>query len=152
MPLPLAPLGTLYGAVVRTRLRLYRSGFLKTENVGAPVISVGNITAGGTGKTPLVEWVARAVAGEGRRVCVLTPFGGKVHAPWAMAVTATVRNELQIIDIVAESEKDNDRMGMLQQCVNHIDWALRELLPAKSVLEETKPVFEPKDYHVKRPA
>src|SRR5205814_2210985 len=67
MPLPLAPLGTLYGAVVRTRLRLYRSGFLKTENVGAPVISVGNITAGGTGKTPLVEWVARAVAGEGRR-------------------------------------------------------------------------------------
>ena len=67
MPLPLAPLGLLYGAVVRTRLRLYRSGLLKTEDVGAPVISVGNVTAGGTGKTPLVEWVARAVASEGRR-------------------------------------------------------------------------------------
>jgi len=77
MPLPLAPLGTLYGALVRTRLRLYRSGFLKTENVGAPVISVGNITAGGTGKTPLVEWAARALAGEGRRACVLTRGYGR---------------------------------------------------------------------------
>lgn len=77
MPLPLAPLGTLYGAVVRARLRLYRSGFLKIERVGAPVISVGNITAGGTGKTPLVEWIARAVAREGRRACVLTRGYGR---------------------------------------------------------------------------
>src|ERR1043165_5103181 len=77
MPLPLAPLGTLYGALVRTRLRLYRSGFLKSEKVGSPVISVGNITAGGTGKTPLVEWVARALAGEGRRACVLTRGYGR---------------------------------------------------------------------------
>src|SRR2546423_5798237 len=77
MSLALAPVGTLYGALVRTRLGLYRSGFLKTEKVGAPVISVGNITAGGTGKTPLVEWVARAAAGEGRRVCVLTRGYGR---------------------------------------------------------------------------
>jgi tetraacyldisaccharide 4'-kinase len=77
MPLPLAPLGTLYGAAVRTRLRLYRSGFLKSEKVGAPVVSVGNITAGGTGKTPLVEWVACALAGEGRRACVLTRGYGR---------------------------------------------------------------------------
>ncbi|HEX3558254.1 MAG TPA: tetraacyldisaccharide 4'-kinase [Pyrinomonadaceae bacterium] len=77
MPIPLAPLGLLYGALVRARLRLYRSGFLKTESVGVPVISVGNITAGGTGKTPLVEWVARAVAREGRRACVLTRGYGR---------------------------------------------------------------------------
>ena len=77
MPLPLAPLGTLYGALVRTRLRLYRAGFLKSEKVGVPVISVGNITAGGTGKTPLVEWAARALAGEGRRACVLTRGYGR---------------------------------------------------------------------------
>src|ERR1043165_236919 len=77
MPLPLAPLGTLYGALVRAGLRLYRSGFLKSEKVGAPVISVGNITAGGTGKTPLVEWTARALAGEGRRACVLTRGYGR---------------------------------------------------------------------------
>ena len=77
MSLALAPLGLLYGAVARARLRLYRSGFLKSESVGAPVVSVGNLTAGGTGKTPLVEWAARALAGEGLRVCVLTRGYGR---------------------------------------------------------------------------
>jgi tetraacyldisaccharide 4'-kinase len=77
MSLALAPLGMLYGALARTRLRLYRSGFLKSEQVGAPVISVGNLTTGGTGKTPLVEWVARALKAEGLRVCVLTRGYGR---------------------------------------------------------------------------
>ena len=71
--LVLAPLGVAYGAAVRARLALYRAGLLKVHRVGRPVLSVGNVTAGGTGKTPLVEWLARRVAtGEGRRVCVLT--------------------------------------------------------------------------------
>ncbi|HEX8148727.1 MAG TPA: tetraacyldisaccharide 4'-kinase [Pyrinomonadaceae bacterium] len=77
MSLALAPLGMVYGAVARARLRLYRSGFLKSVRVGAPVVSVGNLTAGGTGKTPLVEWAARALAREGRRACVLTRGYGR---------------------------------------------------------------------------
>ena len=77
MSVALAPLSFLYGALTRARAGLYRSGFLKTERVGAPVISVGNLTAGGTGKTPLVEWVARAVAAEGLRACVLTRGYGR---------------------------------------------------------------------------
>lgn len=77
MSLALAPLSYIYGALARARARLYRSGLLKTVRVGAPVISVGNLTAGGTGKTPLVEWVARAVAGEGLRACVLTRGYGR---------------------------------------------------------------------------
>lgn len=77
MPIPLAPFSSLYGAWTRARLGLYRSGFLKAEKVGVPVVSVGNITAGGTGKTPLVEWTARALAGEGRRACVLTRGYGR---------------------------------------------------------------------------
>jgi tetraacyldisaccharide 4'-kinase len=77
MSLALAPLGMLFGAVTRARLRLYRSGFLKTERAGAPVVSVGNLTAGGTGKTPLVEWAARALADEGLRACVLTRGYGR---------------------------------------------------------------------------
>lgn len=68
----LPPLGVLYGAVTRSRQALYRRGALRVFSLGAPVISVGNITAGGTGKTPLVEWLARALAAEGRRVCILT--------------------------------------------------------------------------------
>ncbi len=77
MSLALAPLALAYGALTRVRTRLYRSGFLKSERVGAPVISVGNLTAGGTGKTPLVEWVARALAREGVRPCVLTRGYGR---------------------------------------------------------------------------
>ncbi|MBV9927105.1 MAG: tetraacyldisaccharide 4'-kinase [Acidobacteria bacterium] len=77
MSLALAPLGMLYGAVTRARLRLYRSGLLKSERVGVPVVSVGNLTAGGTGKTPLVEWVARALRREGLKTCVLTRGYGR---------------------------------------------------------------------------
>jgi len=76
--LALAPLGVAYGAAVRARLALYRAGALAVHSAGVPVLSVGNITAGGTGKTPLVEWLARAIAtGEGLRVCVLTRGYGR---------------------------------------------------------------------------
>src|SRR6202040_1050727 len=73
----LAPLSVLYGAVTRTRLALYRRGLLKPSKLDAPVISVGNITTGGTGKTPLVEWVGRALDREGRQVCILTRGYGR---------------------------------------------------------------------------
>ncbi|HEX2269796.1 MAG TPA: tetraacyldisaccharide 4'-kinase [Pyrinomonadaceae bacterium] len=68
----LPPLSVLYSTVTRARLSLYRRGTLKSFKLDRPVISVGNITTGGTGKTPLVEWVARTVAASGKRVCILT--------------------------------------------------------------------------------
>ena len=55
-----------------TRLAMYRRGTFRTNSLNRPVISVGNITTGGTGKTPLVEWVARVLATEGKKVCILT--------------------------------------------------------------------------------
>lgn len=74
----LAPFGALYGALMRARTALYRSGALKIHKVDARVISVGNITTGGTGKTPLVEWIARAAASRsGKRVCILTRGYGR---------------------------------------------------------------------------
>jgi tetraacyldisaccharide 4'-kinase len=91
MSLALAPLGMLYGALARTRLRLYRSGFLKSEKVGVPVISVGNITAGGTGKTPLVEWVARALKSQGLRACVLTRGYGRADESLRVVASDGVR-------------------------------------------------------------
>lgn len=75
--LMLAPLGALYGIVMRARLALYRKGAFHVHQINSPVISVGNITTGGTGKTPIVEWVARAAAKEGRRVCILTRGYGR---------------------------------------------------------------------------
>lgn len=73
----LPPLSFLYGAVTRTRLSLYRRGTFHSTKLNRPVISVGNITTGGTGKTPLVEWVARTVAASGKKVCILTRGYGR---------------------------------------------------------------------------
>ncbi|MGD9720344.1 MAG: tetraacyldisaccharide 4'-kinase [Pirellulales bacterium] len=66
-----AVLGALevpYTAVVSARNRRYDTGRAPTERVDVPVVSVGNITLGGTGKTPVVEWLARWFADRGVRV------------------------------------------------------------------------------------
>src|SRR2546423_5608315 len=68
----LTPLSGLYGLVVDRRSTLYERGVFRQHRVHVPVISVGNITVGGTGKTPLVEWIARTLATEGHRPCVVT--------------------------------------------------------------------------------
>ena len=73
----LPPLSVLYSAVTRTRLSLYRRGTFHSVKLDRPVISVGNITTGGTGKTPLVEWVARNLAAAGKKVCILTRGYGR---------------------------------------------------------------------------
>jgi len=77
MKFVLPPLSILYGAVTRTRLSLYRRGTFHTTKLDRPVISIGNITTGGTGKTPLVEWVARTIAAQGKKVCILTRGYGR---------------------------------------------------------------------------
>jgi tetraacyldisaccharide 4'-kinase len=87
------PLSSLYGAVTRTRLALYRRGTFRTTKLERPVISVGNITAGGTGKTPLVEWVAKTVArggtgaGPGKKVCILTRGYGRENPQQQVVVS-----------------------------------------------------------------
>ena len=73
----LPPFSTLYGAITRARASLYERGTFRTVKLARPVVSVGNITTGGTGKTPLVEWVARTLAASGRRVCILTRGYGR---------------------------------------------------------------------------
>src|SRR5690349_12699354 len=75
----LPPLSALYGAVTRTRLSLYERGTFHTTKLERPVISVGNITAGGTGKTPLVEWISKTIAAQGKNVCILTRGYGREH-------------------------------------------------------------------------
>jgi tetraacyldisaccharide 4'-kinase len=65
-------LGYLYGAITNVRNALYEKGFFKSFSLGAPTISIGNITVGGTGKTPLVAFVAEVLAEKGEKVCILT--------------------------------------------------------------------------------
>lgn len=61
-----------YACAVAFRNRLYDHRLLKTVAASVPVISVGNITTGGTGKTPLVIWLCRYLESQGRRCAILT--------------------------------------------------------------------------------
>jgi tetraacyldisaccharide 4'-kinase len=61
-----------YGQLSAIRRKCYRAMLLPTRHAGAPVISVGNVTAGGTGKTPMVAWLARKLAAAGARPAILT--------------------------------------------------------------------------------
>ena len=75
--LPLWPLAWLFRSVVAIRSFLYRVGLLRAQRVPVPVIVVGNITVGGTGKTPVAGWLARGMAQRGYRVgVVLRGYGG----------------------------------------------------------------------------
>ncbi len=69
--LPLLPPALLYGGFMHLRRRAYRAGLLRSVAAGAPVLSVGNLTVGGTGKTPLVLRILRILREMNRRPAVL---------------------------------------------------------------------------------
>jgi tetraacyldisaccharide 4'-kinase len=68
----LAPFSWLYGLVIACRNKAFDLGLLKSVDVGVPVISVGNITVGGTGKTPLVEYIVGVCLSKRQRVAVVS--------------------------------------------------------------------------------
>ncbi len=65
-------LSLLFSMVVQLRLQLYRHRILRPSTLGCQVISVGNLTVGGTGKTPVVEVFARNLQQQGRKVAILS--------------------------------------------------------------------------------
>ncbi len=67
----------IYGAMTNFRNALYERGIFKSVSLGVPVVSVGNITVGGTGKTPLVRLISEILADGGERVCILTRGYGR---------------------------------------------------------------------------
>lgn len=73
-------LSAIYGRVIALRNALYDRGAFKTRNLGARTISIGNITTGGTGKTPLVAYVATLLAERGEKVCILTRGYGRKNS------------------------------------------------------------------------
>jgi tetraacyldisaccharide 4'-kinase len=76
LPLPIRillwPFSLIYGLAVWIRGTLYAKGVLRKKRLKVPVISVGNLTVGGTGKTPMVMWLAEYFLNEGKRVAILS--------------------------------------------------------------------------------
>ena len=82
----LLPLSWLFGAGAALRRWLYRTGVLRIVTLPVPVIVVGNLTAGGAGKTPLVRALAEALAAHGERPGIVSRgYGGANVLPRAVA-------------------------------------------------------------------
>ena len=84
----LAPLGALYGAVMGLRRALYRARILRSTRMAVPVIVVGNISVGGTGKTPLVIWLAETLKRAGKHPGVVSRGYGGAATSWPQQVRA----------------------------------------------------------------
>jgi tetraacyldisaccharide 4'-kinase len=93
--LPLWPLGWLFRAVVDLRGALYRAGALRVHRIRVPVVVVGNVTVGGTGKTPVAAWLAAQLALRGHRVgVVLRGYGGRAHRTPQVVTPASDASEV----------------------------------------------------------
>ena len=75
-------LSKVFQAVVRLRYVFYDIGVLRRFPLGCQVISIGNVTAGGTGKTPVTEIFARELTKAGRKVAILSRGYRRKEAPW----------------------------------------------------------------------
>ncbi len=81
----------LYRKIVEARLFLYRSSFFRQHLLGCPVISIGNLTMGGTGKTPIVEKLARELSERGRHIAILSRGYKSVPKPLVKRLVARLK-------------------------------------------------------------
>ena len=81
------PIGGLYGIVMEIRRLLYRWGLKIGTKMPIPVIIVGNISVGGTGKTPVVIWLTEELQSRGYRVGIVSRGYGGVSEEWPQPVS-----------------------------------------------------------------
>jgi tetraacyldisaccharide 4'-kinase len=76
-PWVLQRIARVYGMIVRIRRKAYQREWLRPQHLSRPVVSVGNVTVGGTGKTPFVIWLAHQLHAKGKRVAILSRGYGR---------------------------------------------------------------------------
>jgi tetraacyldisaccharide 4'-kinase len=138
----LAPLGWLYGRLIQLRNALYDRGIFKSHDLGVNTISVGNITTGGTGKTPLVAYISRVLAKRGEKVCILTRGYGRNHPKQKVLVSdaaniyADVREAGDEAFELARSLLGKAAVIADADRVSGAEWARRDLSPTVFVLDD----------------
>lgn len=112
--LVLAGLAVPYGLAVAVRNAAYDHGLLHRVTAPVPVVSVGNLTLGGTGKTPLVAWIAARLAAAGRRPAIVSR--GYAARP---GETSDEAAELALLVPGVRHEADRDRPAAAARAVAH---------------------------------
>ena len=123
------PLSILFSSVVRVRNFLYEKGILRIEQPPLHIISVGNLTVGGTGKTPFVLWLARLLHAQHHRVAILSRgYKGKNKG----VTTAGTDGRVQ-----ATPEEVGDEAVMLARTFSDVVLAGRDRVRAARLAQET---------------
>jgi tetraacyldisaccharide 4'-kinase len=107
-------LSFVYAGIVQLRLYLYRQRLIRERQLGCMVISIGNLTVGGTGKTPVVEKFARALQAGGRRVAILSRGYKSKQLPFFRRIAARFQRGEYTPRIVSDGHRillDSRRAG-----------------------------------------
>ncbi len=116
LKLLLGAFSLVYTRAVQTRLSLYRRRILRSQELGCPVVSIGNLTVGGTGKTPVAEMLARELQKRGRRVAILSRGYKSVPRPFIQRLRNKIFRHLDLFPprIVSDGRRvllDSRRAG-----------------------------------------
>lgn len=123
------PFSLLFSAVVRVRNFLYERGVLHSEQLPLHIISVGNLTVGGTGKTPFVLWLARLLCAQHHRVAILSRgYKGKNTGVTTVGTDGRVQ---------ATPEEVGDEAVMLARTFSGVVLAGRGRVRAARLAQET---------------
>jgi tetraacyldisaccharide 4'-kinase len=122
----LLPISLVYGIVVWLRNILFEARIFRTTELPIPVVSVGNISTGGTGKTPMVEYIARTLHENGKRTAVLsrgyrresTGFllvsdGSAIYADYRIAGDEPVQLAARLPGIIVAVDGNRSRGGKM---------------------------------------
>lgn len=122
----LLPFGTIYGLLTGLRNWLYAQKILKSKNVPVPSISIGNLSTGGTGKTPLVDYLVRHFMDQNKKVATLSRGYGRSSSGARIAALKDGPNEIGDEPTMYLSRHNDLLVAVAEDRNTGVDLLLRE--------------------------